>query len=92
MIKSIKHKALKNLHTRGISSGLTTHHLRRIKMYLDVFDTIKDPNEMNHPGTGFHRLKGDRKGQFSLSVTKHPGMVFEWDGDDVVNVDLLDYL
>lgn len=91
MIKSIRHKALGHYHSKGVSKGLNADHLRRIRLFLDQLDTISSPKEMDFPGSGFHLLIGDRKGQYSLTINRNWRMVFEWDGDNVVNVDLVDY-
>jgi proteic killer suppression protein len=36
-------------------------------------------------------LKGDRKGQFAVSVSGNWRIVFEFDGEDATAVDLVDY-
>jgi toxin HigB-1 len=46
---------------------------------------------MDAPGLRFHALSGDRKGQWAVSVSGNWRIVFEFDGSDATNVDLVDY-
>jgi proteic killer suppression protein len=43
------------------------------------------------PGFDFHALKGNRKGQYSVTVTGNWRVIFEFDGHDAAKVDLVDY-
>ncbi len=46
---------------------------------------------MNLPGFRLHPLKGERKGQWAVSVRRNLRIVFEFEGENATNVDLLDY-
>jgi proteic killer suppression protein len=46
---------------------------------------------MDLPGYKFHPLKGERKGEFSVSVTGNWRITFEFDGQDAININLEDY-
>jgi len=46
---------------------------------------------MNIPGYGLHPLKGERKGQWAVSVSGNWRLVFEFDGANATNIDLVDY-
>jgi proteic killer suppression protein len=43
------------------------------------------------PGARLHRLCGDRAGQWSVSISGNWRVIFEFEGTDVTNVDLVDY-
>ena len=43
------------------------------------------------PGFHLHPLKGERDGQWAVSVSGNWRLVFEFDGEDVTNIDLVDY-
>jgi proteic killer suppression protein len=45
---------------------------------------------MNLPGYRLHRLRGDRRGQWAVSVSGNWRLVFEFDGEDAADVDLVD--
>jgi len=49
------------------------------------------PAGMNLPGYRLHGLKGNRKGQWAVSVSGNWRVVFEFEGGDATNVDLVDY-
>jgi proteic killer suppression protein len=44
-----------------------------------------------HSGTTVPRPHGDRKGQYAVSVSGNWRIVFEYEGEDATNVDLVDY-
>jgi toxin HigB-1 len=46
---------------------------------------------MNLPGYRLHPLKGERKGQWAVSVSGNWRLVFAFEGGHASNVDLIDY-
>ncbi len=46
---------------------------------------------MDLPGLGLHPLKGDRAGQWSVSVSGNWRIVFRFADGEVEGVDLVDY-
>jgi proteic killer suppression protein len=46
---------------------------------------------MNLPGFDFHPLKGDREGEWSVSVNGNWRIVFGFQADDAIDVDYLGY-
>lgn len=49
------------------------------------------PEDMNLTGMRLHALKGSRKGEWAVWVSRNWRIVFEFDGRNVTNVDLVDY-
>jgi plasmid maintenance system killer protein len=43
------------------------------------------------PGYRLHPLSGDRKGEWAVAVSGNWRLVFEFEGEDVIGVDLVDY-
>lgn len=66
-------------------------HGSRIERMLDRLDAAHEAKDMDLPGFKFHTLKGDRKGEFAVSVSGNWRITFEFDGQDAVNVNLEDY-
>ena len=91
MIKSIRHKGLKRLWTKGDASGLNPKWVAKIERILDQIDVIGAPEDLDYGIYGFHALTGDRKGQYALSISGNWRLVFEWDGIDAIHLDLLNY-
>jgi proteic killer suppression protein len=46
---------------------------------------------MNLPGYRLHPLRGDRRGAWAVAVSGNWRLVFEFEDDDVIAVDLVDY-
>ena len=62
-----------------------------IEDILALMDIATKPDELNRPGFRFHPLKGDRSGQWSITVRRNWRIVFEFDGTDILKVDFVDY-
>ena len=91
MIKSIQHKGLRILWTKGDGSRLPSDQLRRIRLILDILDAAALVSDINFPGAGLHALKGDLKGKWAVTVKANWRMIFEFYEGDVYLVDYLDY-
>ena len=46
---------------------------------------------MNIPGYNLHPLKGDRKGEWAMSVSGNWRITFRFEGEDATDVNLEDY-
>ncbi len=54
-------------------------------------DTATGPQDMDVAGLRLHPLKGDLAGHWAVDVSRNLRMTFRFEGDDVREVDLLDY-
>ncbi len=91
MLLSFRSRALKRFWERDDASKLPADRIRRITMLLDRLDASTDPEQMNLPGFGFHRLSGDQAGRYAVSVSANWRITFGWDQEDAVQVDFEDY-
>jgi proteic killer suppression protein len=91
MIVRFRHKGLERLFTRGDTSGVSAQHVRKLQQILAFLNVSQEPAGMNLPGFRLHPLKGERKGQWALSVMGNLQIVFEFEGENATNVDLVDY-
>ena len=94
MIKKFRHKGLKRFFSnprytdkRGISPQIA----QRLIAILDALDIIEEAEEMNIAGLYFHKLKGDRKDEYSIRVTGNWRVTWHMDGKDVTDINLEDY-
>jgi plasmid maintenance system killer protein len=62
-------------------------HLRRLRVVLAALATAAVPSDMSLPGARLHPLRGDRMGQWSVSISGNWRMIFEFEGQHVTNVD-----
>ncbi len=91
MLRTFKNRALKRLWEREDASGVHPDWLKRVELILDALEAASGPDDMNLPGLRFHALRGDRKGDYAVTVTRNWRITFRRDGPDAVDVDLEDY-
>lgn len=91
MIRSFKHKGLERFFTKSDHRGIPAQFGPRIERTLDRLDACVKASDMNVPGYRFHPLKGERVGEFAVSVFGNWRITFHVDGADAIDVDLEDY-
>ncbi|MDR3423882.1 MAG: type II toxin-antitoxin system RelE/ParE family toxin [Alphaproteobacteria bacterium] len=91
MIVRFRHKGLERLFTTGSASGVSAQQARKIQQILAYLNISREPADMKLPGFRLHPLKGERKGQWAVSVTGNLRIVFEFEDENATNVDLVDY-
>lgn len=91
MIGSFRHKGLKQLYEKGDASKLQAQHVSKIRLILTRLDAAALADEMNVPGYGLHRLKGELKDFWSVKVDKNFRIIFRFEGENAVDVDYIDY-
>jgi len=91
MIKSWKHKGLKEFFFTGNKKGIMTVHEKRLKIILQRLNAAIQAEDMNTPGMNFHELKGDLKGFYAVSVSGNWRVIFEFEDNDAHLLDYLDY-
>jgi toxin HigB-1 len=89
--RRIKHKGLRLLYEDDETRRLPPASVPKLQRILAALNMISSPDELDMPGYGFHELKGNRKGTYSLLVTRNWRVTFEWDSEGPYNVDLEDY-
>lgn len=91
MIKSFRHKGLRQLFESGSHKGIEVGLKKRLQIQLDVLDAARHPRDMDLPGFDFHQLKGQRQRQWSVTVRANWRLTFRFEGGDAFDVDLEDY-
>ena len=91
MIKSFRHKGLEIFFRGDSMRGIQAGHASKLGRILRALNVAKIPMEMNLPGYDLHRLKGDLKGHWSVSVSGNWRVIFVFVDSDVDLVDYLDY-
>ena len=88
-IRNVVHKGLRRLIEDDDTSGVqaaVVDKLRRIVAFLQ--DMNREDELRTVPSWKAHRLTGDRKGTWSLFVTKNWCLVFRIDQDEIEIIDL----
>ena len=91
MIRSFKHKGIERFFTTGDHRGIPARSEGRLERMLDRLDAIVTARDMDLPGYRFHSLKGDRAGEYAVSVTGNWRLTFRFEGEDAIQVNLEDY-
>ena len=90
MIKTVKHKGLKDLLSKGQSARVRQDLVPRCIRRLDAINAATRPEQLNIPGFDFHAPRGKPQ-RYSVHVNGPWGITFSWDGEDATNVDLEQY-
>ncbi len=91
MIASFKHRGLEQFFESGTTRGIQAKHVNRIRMILARLNAATSPQDMNLPGLALHELMGQRKGTWSVRVSRNWRITFTFDGVDAQDVNLEDY-
>ncbi len=91
MIKTFKHKGLKKLFYTGSKRGVKPEHTGKLERILDRLHATNNIKDMNYPGSGLHKLTGDKKGQYAVKVSGNWRVFFEFVNGDAYVVDYDDY-
>lgn len=65
--------------------------MARIQRMLDRLDASATAADMDLPGYRFHPLRGERVGEFAVSVSGNWRITFRFEGEDAIAVNLEDY-
>jgi len=93
-IRGFVHKGLKALYSDDVTKGVPPDAVDKLRKMLTFLDDMQDPEELRSlPAWKVHTLAGDRKGTWSLSVTRNRRLTFSIDiGErEIYDVNLEDY-
>ncbi|HXT50838.1 MAG TPA: type II toxin-antitoxin system RelE/ParE family toxin [Thermoanaerobaculia bacterium] len=90
MIRSFRHKGLRELFETGQSSRVRADLQARALRCLDALDVAKKLDELRQPGFGLHGLHGKPR-RYALAVNGPWRITFEWEAEDAFRVDLEQY-
>ncbi|MEX1204146.1 MAG: type II toxin-antitoxin system RelE/ParE family toxin [Dongiaceae bacterium] len=91
MIRSIRHKGLRQFHEKGHARGIDPNRVKRIRAILARLESSSRAQDMDLPGLRLHRLKGDYAGSWAVDVSGNWRIVFRFEDGDIWDVDLTDY-
>ncbi|HKK34018.1 MAG TPA: type II toxin-antitoxin system RelE/ParE family toxin [Desulfomicrobiaceae bacterium] len=92
MIKSFADKGTELLFRTGKSKRLPADIMRRAIRRLEYLDLATCLNDLLVPPSNrLHALHGSRKGQYSISINAQWRICFRFAGNDVFDVEIIDY-
>lgn len=93
-IRNFVHKGLKQLYWDDSLKGVPPETVDKLRKMLAFLENMEDAEELRAlPAWKAHTLAGDRKGMWSLNVTRNRRLTFYVDLEqrEICDVDLQDY-
>ena len=93
-IRNVVHRGLRRFIQRNDPSGLAPAAVEKIRNILTFLQEMEDTHELRDiPSWKAHQLTGDRKGTWSLSITRNWRITFRIDPTEgeVLDLDYEDY-
>jgi proteic killer suppression protein len=90
MIRSFRSRALSIFWQGGDRSRIRPDLVTRLRRRLNALHAAERPADMDVPGFNFHRLRG-RPFRYTVHVNGPRCLIFEWEGEDAVRVNLEQY-
>ena len=93
-IRDFAHKGLKKLYEEDTARGVPPEAADKLRKMLAYLDEMDEPAELRVlPAWKAHMLTGDRRGTWSLSVTRNRRLTFRIDAAEreICDLNLEDY-
>ena len=92
MIKSFADRHTHELYITGSSKRLPSEILKRAVRRLEYIDLATCIDDLSVPPSNrLHSLKGDRKGQYSISINDQWRICFRFIDGDAYDIEITDY-
>jgi proteic killer suppression protein len=91
MLKSYRHKGLRQFAETGSKAGIQPEHANRLQRILSALDAATGAANMNAPGYDLHPLKGELAGHWAVRVSGNWRLTFAFEDEDAILVDYKDY-
>jgi len=93
-IRNVVHRGLRRFMQRNDASGLAPHVVEKVRNILTFLLEVEDAQELRDvPAWKAHQLTGDRKGTWSLTVTRNWRITFRINTSEreIFDLDFEDY-
>ncbi len=91
VITSFVHRGLEKFYRTGNTSGIQVIHARKLRLILTLLDAVTNVKGMDAPGLGLHKLKGDKKDIWAVTVQANWRVTFRFISGNAEVVDYEDY-
>jgi len=91
VIRRFRHNGLARFFETGSKAGIQAQHAERLRLILGRLSAATSPQDMALPGLKLHRLVGERKGAWAVSVSGNWRVTFQFVDKDADAVDYEDY-
>lgn len=93
-IRNVIHRGLRRFIESDDASGLSASVVEKVRNIVTFLQEMENPKELQDISSWkVHQLTGDRKGTWSLTVTRNWRMTFRIDrsAGDIIDLDYEDY-
>jgi proteic killer suppression protein len=91
-VRRIAHNGLRRLYEGNSSKAVSADTVDKLRKMLTFLDAMQDPEELRTlPTWHAHMLTGDRKGTWSLHVTRNRRMTFRIEDEEIIDLNIEDY-
>jgi proteic killer suppression protein len=95
MIKTFRNQVSADI-AQGMRTKTTDQKLppelhRNALLKMALINRAKTLIDLNAKGLRLEKLRGDRKGSYSIRINQQYRVCFEWRNDGVYNVEVVDY-
>jgi len=91
VIKSFRHKGLKELFETGAAAGINAKYHKRLRVRLDAIHSATSLKHLDIPGWNLHPLKKDQLGRHAIAASGPWRITFEFKDGDAYRVDFEQY-
>jgi len=91
VIKTFRHRGLRRLAELNDASKVRADQAKRIASVLAHLDAAVRPTDLDLPGYRLHRLKGELKDTWSVTLSGNWRITFRFEDGNAYDVDLTDY-
>ncbi len=91
MIESFANKGLKRFFEDNDGRKLPPEMLERIAIILAALDAAESIEDLNRPSFRLHKLTGELKGFWAVTVRANSRIVFRYENGAASDVDFMDY-
>jgi proteic killer suppression protein len=91
-VVSFRHKDIERLWRHDEGRGIARQHEAKLRAMLTALEEAENIAELaTIPGWRLHPLKGNRKGVWSLTVSRNHRLTFRIEGQTISEIDFEDY-
>ena len=91
-IRSFVHKGLRKLYLEDSTKGLASDAVDKLRAMLTFLQDMQNPEKLRAlPLWKAHQLTGERKGVWSLNVTRNWRLTFQIKDGEIWDIDYEDY-
>jgi proteic killer suppression protein len=91
MLKSIKHRGLKQLYRTGSTQRISTELHGKILERMDVLEVAESLKDLNIPGYNFHKLSNRKPPCWTIHVNGPWCITFNWKDGEAIDVNFENY-